>query len=91
MAELDRKVREGLEERLRELASDIKQALDAANPDEVDRIVADAILVVGTRSYDDEGRAIGTVYTFSLESSMPGYVARGLLADAMDEMIGEVE
>ncbi|AAN02058.1 gp4 [Mycobacterium phage Barnyard] len=91
MAAIERTKRERLEERLRNLADDVKNALDEANPDGVARITTDAILVVGTRSYNDDGVCVGTVYTFSLESSMPGYIARGLLSDAIDDMIGEVE
>lgn len=91
MAEIPRQKREAFEERLRELAVEVKDALDEANPDGVARIVTDAILVIGARNYNDEGQCVGTVYGFSLESSMPGYVARGLLSDAIDDMIQDAE
>ena len=91
MPEIPRKQREALEERLRTFAEDVKQALDAANPDETPRMVCDAIVVIGARHYNDEGQCVGTVYGFSLEGSMPGYVARGLLADAIDDMIQDAD
>jgi hypothetical protein len=91
MPELERKTREAFEERLRELAVDVKDGLDKANPDAISRIVTDAILVIGARHYNDEGQCVGTVYGFSLEGSMPGYVARGLLADAIDDMIQDAD
>jgi hypothetical protein len=89
MPDIERKTREALEERLRALGEDVKEALDSANPDGISRILTDAVLVIGTRYYNDEGQCVGTVYGFSLEGSMPGYVAKGLLAEAMDDMVVE--
>lgn len=89
MAEIEQKKREALEERLRTLAEDVKTALDEANPDDQARMVTDAVLVIGARSYNDQGQCIGTVYGFSLEGAMPGYVAKGLLQEAIEDMVVE--
>ncbi|WP_131804683.1 DUF7213 family protein [Mycobacteroides abscessus] len=76
--------RANLERRLMELADDVRQFLDEQDPDDQHRIIADVVLVVGARSFGDDGTCAGTVYTFGNESSIPGYVARGLLAAAID-------
>lgn len=67
-----------------ELADDVRRFLDEQDPDDQHRILADVMLVIGARSFTDDGTCVGTVYTFGNESSIPGYVARGLLADAID-------
>jgi hypothetical protein len=76
--------RDELERRLMELAEDVRHHIDTQDPDGQHRIIADVQLVIGCRSFDDDNTCIGTVYTFGNETSMPGYVARGLLLDAAD-------
>lgn len=76
--------REDLERRLMDLADDVRRFFDEQDPDDQHRIIADVVLVVGARSFTADGTCAGTVYTFGNESSIPGYVARGLLADAID-------
>lgn len=76
--------RDDLERRLMELATDVKQYLDDQDPDDQARVIADVMLVIGARGFEQDGTCFGTTYTFGNESSMPGYVARGLLLEAVD-------
>lgn len=79
--------RNELAKRMNELANDAKEFIDEIYPDGEDRVVTEAILVIGTRFYDSEKQAmVGTVYSFIDEESMPGYIAEGLLSSAIKDM-----
>lgn len=76
--------RDQLERRLLELAEDVRQFIDEQDPDDEQRVIAEVVLVIGSRAFTAKGTCFGTVYTFGNESSIPGYVARGLLREAID-------
>lgn len=79
-----------LEHRLMELADEVRQWIDHQEPEDGQhRVIADVVLVVGARGFKDDGTCYGTVYTFGNESSIPGYVARALLSEAIDTIDDE--
>lgn len=81
-----RATRDQLNKELRSLADRVTKHLDDLDPDDHNRIPYEFVLLVGTRYVDEEGSTVGTVYSFIDDESMPGYVARGLLSEAIDEI-----